>query len=941
MATYTVKAPDGKTVTLQGPDGASQSDIIAQAQQLYTPQAAAPPQLYAGKDPATVLRVYNGARDQLAAKFTDPTARQKALDRFDSDPRAQAMRKVAGLAPLSTAQGDVQAAARKSIQQRTADAGADIGKDATATQSASAGISRGTFGLPEMLAAAGERFLPSAVTGNNTDASYSNILQMIRSKDEAALAAHLAAGIAGEVAGSVVGLKAIAKPLMAGATRLAAAGVPVASRIAQAVENVGTLRKGQTIRNVGRAAVAGAGVGAVQATGDGGDVGTGAAVGAATGGSLQGVGSLAGKFLLRPAADILGLSNAGSYIKRFTSATVDEIKQKVADFRAQTGADPTLFEVLPLADRNSLIQNTVAGRDPIVEQVSKAVAQRTANVQPEMADTVNGATQQQRLLTQRQMVGDLASANGGVSTPGDASLALRASQSPTDMLTLRREESRRIMAPHDSSEVVPNASDLIPQYPVTDKSGTVKMRDVNPEISRVIRAVSGGMSLRPKDAGINVREVTDMVAQLREAAGEGNVVDRSAANAAAHHLMDVLQQNVPEAADATQQMRNAYAAHSRMAEGLGEGWQSRLRDEIQTGTSNSRAQSVTNAYDTDEGVAGRQLGQTNRLASDLGRTPESAVRTTIDLARNGNPAVAENLGQTAADQIQGAAQAQTKSVENLASALKSAKSGEGNALSSEDLAPALLMLSPHTFVTTKMRFLKSLMHATILPDAKARVVSDMLFSQDPRLTNRAMNLLNKSTKGRGLLSSLVGANVAASSNAPDDTSDTDTAPPPPAVDIPSEPETAAPAPSGAPEPSAATASPYAPALKQIYQNENPDLINLVQRVKAQESHGDQSQVSKKGAVGVMQVEPDTGPEAAKLAGVQWDPKAFRDDPAYNEILGIAYLSQQLRKYKGNVSRALAAYNAGPDRTDDALSSGGANWLAAMPAETQDYIAKVG
>lgn len=38
MATYTVQAPDGKTITLQGPDGASQSDVITQAQRLYTPQ---------------------------------------------------------------------------------------------------------------------------------------------------------------------------------------------------------------------------------------------------------------------------------------------------------------------------------------------------------------------------------------------------------------------------------------------------------------------------------------------------------------------------------------------------------------------------------------------------------------------------------------------------------------------------------------------------------------------------------------------------------------------------------------------------------------------------------------------------------------------------------------------------------------------------------------
>jgi len=42
MAQYTVQAPDGKTITLEGPAGASQADVIAQAQQLYKPQEITP-----------------------------------------------------------------------------------------------------------------------------------------------------------------------------------------------------------------------------------------------------------------------------------------------------------------------------------------------------------------------------------------------------------------------------------------------------------------------------------------------------------------------------------------------------------------------------------------------------------------------------------------------------------------------------------------------------------------------------------------------------------------------------------------------------------------------------------------------------------------------------------------------------------------------------------
>ena len=40
MAQYTVQAPDGNTLTIEGPEGASLADVIAQAQKLYQPKAS-------------------------------------------------------------------------------------------------------------------------------------------------------------------------------------------------------------------------------------------------------------------------------------------------------------------------------------------------------------------------------------------------------------------------------------------------------------------------------------------------------------------------------------------------------------------------------------------------------------------------------------------------------------------------------------------------------------------------------------------------------------------------------------------------------------------------------------------------------------------------------------------------------------------------------------
>lgn len=57
MAKYTVKAPDGKIITLEGPEGATQEEVIAQAQKLYSQQP---------KEPVGVLEQMFGAGSPTA-----------------------------------------------------------------------------------------------------------------------------------------------------------------------------------------------------------------------------------------------------------------------------------------------------------------------------------------------------------------------------------------------------------------------------------------------------------------------------------------------------------------------------------------------------------------------------------------------------------------------------------------------------------------------------------------------------------------------------------------------------------------------------------------------------------------------------------------------------------------------------------------------------------
>lgn len=98
--------------------------------------------------------------------------------------------------------------------------------------------------------------------------------------------------------------------------------------------------------------------------------------------------------------------------------------------------------------------------------------------------------------------------------------------------------------------------------------------------------------------------------------------------------------------------------------------------------------------------------------------------------------------------------------------------------------------------------------------------------------------------------------------------------------------------------------------------------------------------SPAGAIGPAQLMPGTAPEAMRLAGFSADDARWRTDPAVNTAAGEAYYNSLREKY-GNDALAAAAYNAGPGRVDAALRKGGRDgWINHVPAETQNYVAKV-
>ena len=107
---------------------------------------------------------------------------------------------------------------------------------------------------------------------------------------------------------------------------------------------------------------------------------------------------------------------------------------------------------------------------------------------------------------------------------------------------------------------------------------------------------------------------------------------------------------------------------------------------------------------------------------------------------------------------------------------------------------------------------------------------------------------------------------------------------------------------------------------------SPDLLA---RVAKQESAFNPNAVSNAGATGLFQTMPDTASEL----GIE-----DMTNPYQSAMGGAKYIAQNLQKYGGDLTKALAAYNAGPGNVDSWLANGWDGSPDSIPIEeTRNYV----
>jgi soluble lytic murein transglycosylase len=127
--------------------------------------------------------------------------------------------------------------------------------------------------------------------------------------------------------------------------------------------------------------------------------------------------------------------------------------------------------------------------------------------------------------------------------------------------------------------------------------------------------------------------------------------------------------------------------------------------------------------------------------------------------------------------------------------------------------------------------------------------------------------------------------------------------------------------------------PYSTAIDRWASEYSLDPYLIAGLIRA-ESHFRSDAVSPAGAIGLMQIMPETGAWIAQAIGIEGYSRQELYDSEVNIRLGIWYLSYLVDRF-GDIDTALMAYNAGPGNAERWRSSDD-----GVFAETKQYLQRV-
>ncbi|HBI04789.1 MAG TPA: lytic transglycosylase [Paenibacillaceae bacterium] len=127
-----------------------------------------------------------------------------------------------------------------------------------------------------------------------------------------------------------------------------------------------------------------------------------------------------------------------------------------------------------------------------------------------------------------------------------------------------------------------------------------------------------------------------------------------------------------------------------------------------------------------------------------------------------------------------------------------------------------------------------------------------------------------------------------------------------------------------------------------HHNVDPYLIMAIIKI---ESKYNPRRVSKKGAVGLMQVMPNTAKWIIEEANFSKMAKEYLDEPDLNIELGSWYVNFLYKEFDNNLYATIAAYNAGPGNVrkwlNDGVWDGQKETIEKIPfGETRHYVQRV-